>query len=208
MWACYPCFSVWMCVQPQLTQRWMLLTVRYVSSRRRDQASTDCGRLVHASLRWPCSRKEWGKDAQWQLRKVCSQIWVYIRRHKEAHSFCCFDVCVCTRKRMWKAWRLIQCKSSSVVFLKHSLWTPQSMRIWLACGNSGHSYNWIQVCEDVKVHQKTVDSGRRRNRKISYCTGEVFQIRGKPSAQLIKKHTLSLGVTKPMAWCEINYIIR
>jgi len=134
-------FSVWI-VSNHSWQKWMLQTVRYGASRRLHQASTECGRLGHASLRSSCSRQEWGKNGQWQHRTVCSQIWVYIKRHKEAHSVCCVDVCVYI-KCMWKAWGLIQCKSSDVGLLKHNLWTFQSMITGLACRNGGYGYNWI-----------------------------------------------------------------
>ena len=88
------CLSVWMCVIPQLAE--MNVTDCEIWSKpKAHQASTECGRLVHASLRWSCSRQEWGKDGQWQLRRVCSQIWIYIKRHKEAHSFFFVNVCVC-----------------------------------------------------------------------------------------------------------------
>lgn len=134
-------FSVWI-VSNHSWQKWMLQTVRYGASRRLHQASTECGRLAHASLRSSCSRQEWGKNGQWQHRTVCSQIWVYIKRHKEAHSVCCVDVCVYI-KCMWKAWGLIQCKSSGVGLLKHNLWTFQSMITGLACRNGGYGYKWI-----------------------------------------------------------------
>ena len=125
---------------------------------------TECGRLVHASLRWSCSRQEWGKNGQWQLRIVCSWIWIYIKRHKEAHSFCCVNVYMYTRKRMWKARGLIQCKSSGVGLWKCSLSNPQSLRIRLASGKSLYGYNCIQVCEEVKVLHRRVETGRRSNK--------------------------------------------
>lgn len=90
----FVCISLWMCIQPQLTQRWRWQTTRCGASRRRHKESTDWGRLVHESLRWSCSGQEGGKDGQGQLGSMCPQIWVHIKRHKEAHSFCSVGVCV------------------------------------------------------------------------------------------------------------------
>ena len=51
----------------------------------------------------------------------------------------CVCVCVCARKRRWKGWGLIKCKSSGVGLLKRSLCTPQSMRIW------ADLWKWLQL---------------------------------------------------------------
>ena len=59
----FVCISVWMYVQPQPAE--MNVTDYEIWSKQKShQASTECGRLVHASLRWSCSRQERGEDGQ------------------------------------------------------------------------------------------------------------------------------------------------
>ena len=101
------CFCTWMCIQAQLMQRWRWQVTRHGVTRRRHEAFIGWERLAHASLRCSCSEQEWGKDGQWQLRRVGPHTWVYIKRHKEAHSFYHVYMCVCTRKWMGKLWELI-----------------------------------------------------------------------------------------------------
>ena len=179
MWVRCLCFSVLMCVHLQLMKRWRW-QMRCGASRQRHSVSTDSGRLLRASLRCYCSGQEWGKDGQWQLKAVDTQVWVYFKRHKAAHSFCCVDMYVCNKKWMWKVWGLSQCKSSGVWLLKHSLWIPQSVGNGLACWYGGDGYNKMQDWEEAKVLQKWADTGRRKNRNITYCIKEFLQIRGTP----------------------------
>ena len=102
-------FCVWVCFRNTADTHMKATEPETWSSwKRRHKSSTDEGRMVHASPQWPCPGQEWGKNGRWQLKTVGPLIWNDIRRHKQAHYFCCVVVCVCTRKQGWMVWGITQ----------------------------------------------------------------------------------------------------